>query len=236
MPATLELKVGGHTYSDQQIPQAFLDLGMDGIRAFAYSIGNEQVQEQIKKGNELAGVYVDGYASRRVDQMKRDIVWEFSLSNSQLVKAVREALEMLRKFSNSFAGKGSGKMASSWEVYVNGKPSTPDALQNVDLSKDDIKITSPLAYARFLDSGHWTGDARVLKREAKRGVKALNKGKIFRMHIAVTEEVASRLSRAYKTIYISDKWFEQSDFTSSFKTSKDSRWPAITFSKRKKFR
>lgn len=229
MPATLEMRTGGRVLTGSQIPQAFLDLGQDGIRAYAFAVGKQAADVQVAKGNEIAGIFVDGYKNRSPEQMKRDIVWEFSIGNSQLVKAVREALELCRQLSNEYAGVSKGGMANSWSVYINGKQSTPSELENVVPGKDDVRVTSDMAYARFLEAGYWTGSTKVLKRESKRGVKALNRGKVFRKHISVTDEVANRLRRKFKAVNISDVWYDKNPTNGI-----QGRWPAIVFNKRKR--
>lgn len=233
MPATLELRIGGRTYSGPAIPQAFLDQGQMGVRAYSYALGKEAADAQVAKGNEIAGIFVDGYKNRPYEQMKRDIVWEFSIGNSQLIKAVREALELCRQLSNEYGAQSSGGMANSWWIYINGKPSTPDDLEKVVPGKDDVRVTSSQEYARFLEAGWWTGSTKVLKRESKRGINALNKGKVFRKHIAVTDEVARRLKRKYKAVNISDVWYESSPFGHT-RSTPNRRWPAIVFNKRKR--
>jgi hypothetical protein len=238
MQSTLELRTSKGTFIDSGIPAAFLDLGQDGIRAFAFAIGQEEASRQITLGNELAGIYVDGTLSRPVNQMKRNIVWEFTNGNNeQLVRAVTEALELCRKLSNEYAFEKTGDMAMSWGVYINGKQSSVDALYDVDTRKDDIRITSKEAYARFLEAGNWTG-TKIQIREAKRGDRRMKAGKTFRKHVAVTDTVAATIKRKYKSISASDKWYESNNpfgynFASKKTGKSSSRWPAIIFNKRK---
>jgi hypothetical protein len=229
MPASLELRVGGRYYADAAIPQAFLDSGVTGIRAFAWEIGSAEAADQVRKGNEIAGIFVDGVRSRGPDQMKRDIVWEFSLGNAQLVKAVQEALGMLKELSRTYAAISTGRMSESWNVYINGKKSSIAALDDVVPGKDDVRVTSDLAYARFLEAGYWTGSSGALKRESKRGVRALSRGKQFRASLSVTHDVARKLRGKYRAVGISDLWFDQNPGGGP-----RGRWPAITFNKRKR--
>lgn len=233
MSATLEMRVGGKTFAGPAIPQAFLDLGNSGIRAYSYAVGKEAADTQVAKGNEIAGIFVDGYRNRPIEQMKRDIVWEFSIGNSQLVKAVREALELCRQLSNEYGAKSSGAMSNSWSVYINGKPAQPDELEKVVPGKDDVRVTSSKEYARFLEAGYWTGSTKVLKRESTRGMRALSRGKVFRKNIAVTDEVANRLRRKYKSVNIADVWYDTSPFSHT-RAAPNMRWPAIVFNKRKR--
>lgn len=235
MAANLELRVGNKYYHDSNVPQAFLDIGVDGIRAFAWAVGSEAAADQVRKGNEISGIFVDGYRSRAPSDMKRDIVWEFSVGNSQLSQAVREGLELCRMLSNAWGLNRTGGMAMSWGIYIDGKLSVPDELEKVQPGKQDVRITSNLAYARFLEVGHWTGNAKVIKRELKRGIRTLNKGKAFRSNLSITDEVARRLKKKYKSIAISDKWYDDGNNPFEFtKANPNKRWPAIVFNKRKR--
>lgn len=228
--SNLTLKVGGKIYSDQAATQAFLDLGVDGIRAFAWQIGSAAAADQVKKGNEISGIFVDGRASRGPDEMKRNIVWEFSVSNSQLTKAVKEALEMLRQLSFSFARNPEGDIADSWHIYINEKKASINDLDNVVAGKDDVRITSDKVYARFLEKGYWaSGTTKALKRQSRRGVKALSQGRQFRKNLSVTNEVVRSLKPKYKAIGISNVWYD-----SNPTRGPQGRWPAIVFNLRKR--
>lgn len=240
MQASLEMKVGGRTVRGEAVPEEFLALGLEGIRAFAFAVGNEIAAEQVRKGNEVTGIFVDGRRTRSPDGMKRNIVWEFATgAGSNLRKAVEEALKMCAEFSTSFALNGEGHMANSWHVRVDGdRVDDLSVLDKLRPGKNDVRVTSGLPYARFLESGHWTGDLRTLKREGRRGVRALTKGKIFKKHIAVTHEVSTRLARKYKSLAISDVWYEDNPFGYAFVNPKtkqaDTRWPSIVFNIRKR--
>lgn len=235
MPATLELTVGGRTYSDSAISEGFYANGVKGIQALAWEVGSAEAAKQVAKGNQIAGIFVDGYRGRAPSEMKRNIVWEFTIGNSQMVKAAREALELARKYSLGFARETkTGNMANSWAIYIDGKASTPDALENVTPGKEDVRITTHMAYARFLEAGYWaSGTTKVLKREAKRGVKQLSRGQAFRRHIAVTDQVVRDLKGKYKAINISDVWYETAP--SGIKPAgPNKRWPAIVLNRRKR--
>jgi hypothetical protein len=234
MPATLELKIGGRSFTGAAIPEAFLAHGTKGVRAFAWDVGSAEAADQVSKGNEISGIFVDGYKGRAPDQMKRNIVWEFTIGNSQLVKAAREALDLARKYSLGFARESKGNMANSWAIYIDGKPATPDALANVTPGKEDVRITTHMAYARFLEAGYWAaGTPKVLKRELKRGIKQVSQGKAFRRNISVTDQVVRDLKNKYKAINISDVWYETAP--NGIKTAApNARWPAIVLNRRKR--
>jgi hypothetical protein len=229
--ASFEVLINGK--KSGSISDEFLKLGTAGVRAFAYKTGNEIVQKEIRKGNELAGMYVDGYKYRPVDQMKRNIVWEFANGNSQLKRAVRDAIEQLRGYSLQYARESTGNIANSWGVYVNGKPTTYEQLDSVDLAKDDVRVTSHQQYARWLESGKWA-KYTILDRRTK-NVQRQNAGKKFRSSVAVTKTVATALKRKYKSIYINDEWYDQNPFGYNFGFGKGRlRWPAIRFQKPKR--
>lgn len=231
MQASFEVLVNGK--KSGSISEEFLKLGTAGVRAFAYKTGNDIVQKEIRKGNELAGMFVDGYKYRPVDQMKRNIVWEFARGNSQLKIAVRDAIEQLRNYSLQYAGEASGEMANSWGVYVNGKATTWENLDSVDLANDDVRVTSKLKYARWLESGRWTG-TKILKRRMNRAER-IAMGKKARSSVVVTKTVAMALKRKYKSIYINDEWYDNNPFGYNFGFGKGRlRWPAIRFQKPKR--
>jgi hypothetical protein len=228
--ASFEVLINGK--KSGSISDEFLKLGTAGVRAFAYKTGNEIVQKEIRKGNELAGMYVDGYSYRPVKEMKRNIVWEFAKGNSQLKRAVRDAIEQLRSYSLQYGGQSTGSMANSWSVYVNGKPTTYEQLDSVDLEKDDVRVTSHLQYTRWLESGRWTG-TKILERRS-RNAQRQSLGKKVRSSVAVTKTVAMALKRKYKSIYINDEWYDQNPFGYNFGFGKGRlRWPAIRFQKPK---
>ena len=235
MPATLELTVGGRTYSDSAIPEAFFASGIKGIQALAWQVGSAEAADQVSKGNEISGIFVDGYRGRAPSEMKRNIVWEFTIGNSQIIKAAREALDLCRKYSLGFARETiTGNMANSWAIYIDGKPATPDSLEKVTPGKEDVRITTHMAYARFLEAGHWgSGTTKVLKREAKRGVRQLSQGKAFRRHISVTDQVVRDLKGKYKAINISDVWYETAP-NGIATAAPNARWPAIVLNRRKR--
>lgn len=232
MQANIEVRWGGKYIPSAQVPQEFLDMGLKGIRAFAFSAGDEVAKDQVAKGNELAFISVDGYKFRPPTEMKRNIVWEFTHNNSQLITAVQEALAQLKSYSTSYAGDPSGAMAQSWGIYINGKPATIDQLEDVK-PKDDVRITSDLKYARRLEAGYWTGTKALVKRQ-KRAERVMA-GKRVRGHVAATKTVADSLSRKYKGLFIRDVWYEQNPFGYNFGTTAGRmRWPAIVFNRRKR--
>ncbi|CAB4132237.1 hypothetical protein UFOVP139_52 [uncultured Caudovirales phage] len=240
MQTSLEMKIGGRTFRGEAIPEEFLALGADGIRAFAFAVGNEAAEDQARKGNPTTGIFVDGYRGRSPEDMKRNIVWEFaSGAGSNLRKAVEEALVLCEQLSMSYAGAPKGHMANSWQVWYKGaKLDDLSVLDTLRPGHEDVRITSDMPYARFLESGHWTGDTRVLKREGRRGVRALTRGKIFKKHIAVTDEVSNKLDRKYKSLKIADAWYDKNPFGYAFADPKtkiaDTRWPSIVFNIRKR--
>ena len=225
------MTVDGKKMPATVIPEEFLKLGVRGIQAFAFRVGSADAKDQERKGNELAYISVDNYASRPVTQMKRNIRWHFSLKNAQLVKAVAEALEQLRKLSRTFARHATGKMADSWDLYIDGKKATLFDLENIQVDdKKDVRITSNLPYARWLESGHWAA-TRSLKKRLTRAQRQLE-GKKVRSQIAVTKTVANSMRKKYPLIAISDVWYQNDPFGFSF--GKDRRHPAIKFTLRKR--
>jgi hypothetical protein len=228
--SNLTLRVGGKVYADAAVTQGFLDLGVDGIRAFAWQVGSDAAADQVSKGNEISGIFVDGRPSRSPDEMKRNIVWEFTVGNSQLTKAVQEALNMVRQLSYSFARTPEGHIAQSWNVYINERKATIKDLENVIPGKDDVRITSDKVYARFLEAGYWaSGTTKALRRQGRRGVKALSEGRKFRKNLSVTNEVVRSLKPKYKAISISNVWYDRNPTSGP-----QGRWPAIVFNIRKR--
>lgn len=228
--SNLTLKVDGKIYADAAVTQAFLDLGVDGIRALAWQVGSQAADDQVKKGNEISGIFVDGRSARSPDEMKRNIVWEFTVGNSQLTKAVQEALSMVRQLSYSFARSPEGQMADSWHVYINERKASINDLENVVAGKDDVRITSDKVYARFLEKGYWaSGTTKALKRQSRRGVKALSQGRQFRKNLSVTNEVVRSLKPKYKAVSISNVWYDRNP-----NSGPQGRWPAIVFNIRKR--
>lgn len=226
----LTLKVDGKIYADAAVTQAFLDLGVDGIRAFAWQVGSQAADDQVRKGNEISGIFVDGRPARAPDEMKRNIVWEFSVSNSQLSKAVQEALSMVRQLSYSFARTPEGHMADSWHIYINERKASLNDLENVVAGKDDVRITSDKVYARFLEKGYWaSGTTKALRRQGRRGVKALSNGRQFRKNLSVTNEVVRSLKSKYRAVGISNVWYDRNP-----NSGPQGRWPAIVFNLRKR--
>lgn len=210
-------------------PKSLDEFGLNDLRAYAYSVGDQLAQDQIKKGNELSVVMVDGSANKSPTTMRRDISWYFSLNNQALIKAVSESLEMLRKLSMTYARQATGKMAGSWDIYINGKKSTLFDLEDIKIGDGkDIRISSPLPYARWLESSHWAGGTALRKR-VKRAQRQID-GKRYRGHIAVTKTVANSMRNKYRNISISDVWYDTNEnpFT-QLKGGKDRRHPAIKF-------
>lgn len=238
MKASIDVIYGGKKIPSGQIPEAFLKYGLDGIRAFSFQIGNEQAEAQERKGNKVAFISVDGYKFRSPSEMKRNITWDFSKANSQLKAAVIDALSMLRSNSLSLAGDPTGAMAESWGLYINGKPATIEVLDEVRIGQDDIRITSHLAYARFLEAGYWTG-TKALQKRLSRGQKRLA-GKRIRGNLAATQIVSNALARQYKGLSIADVWYDGKNHPNPFgynfgdSPMGKARWPAIVFNVRKR--
>jgi hypothetical protein len=226
--AELTLKVGNRYVSGSAVPQEFIDFGVRGIRAYAYMVGNEAAQRQISLGNELAGVFVDGRKGSSPETMQRNITWEFSHSSGLLIRAVEDALDRLRQLSSTWAARPSGGMSGSWALYINGVRSEPTALANAKRG-DDIRVTSPEKYARFLEAGHW-GGTKSLKKRLNR-VERRMAGRRVRGKVAITATVALALSRKYKSLIVSDVWYETNPFGHDFGNGQ--RWPAIKFMVRK---
>jgi hypothetical protein len=220
----LQLKVGNRYVKGSAVPKEFLDFGVRGIQAFAYAKGMDVVNAQLRKGNELAGFFVDGRQGTSPEMMRKNYRWEFSQGGSNMVAAIEEALSQLASLSNSYGARSTGRIASSWAVYVNGVKSSPEAAGKAKRG-DDIRITSDEAYARFLEAGNWSGTESLVKR-SKRAVR-ISEGKRVRARVNITKRVANSLSRKYKSLVISDVWYEQNPFGYSF--GKDQRWPAIKF-------
>jgi hypothetical protein len=229
MIKNLEIQFNGKRVEHSQVPAEFLDFGLKGLRAYAFSIGNEAANDQVKKGNRIDFISVDGRKGRSPQEMKRNITWYFSLNQSLLIKAVSEALEMARKLSISYAADPSGRMADSWGLYINGKPASLNALENVKFGKggDDIRITSNLPYARFLEAGNWAGTKSLSKRLTR--AQRMLEGKKVRGQVSVTKAVSDSLRRKYPGLKIADLWYEQNPF--GFNAGKDRRHPAIVFNK-----
>lgn len=225
--AALQVEFNGKRIEHSQVPAAFLEHGLKGLRAYAFALGNEAANEQIRKGNELSFISVDGKRNRSPDEMKRNIVWLFNLKQSLLIKAVSEALEMAQRLSRSYAANPTGRMADSWGLYINGKPAPLSALENVKFGKDadDVRITSNMPYARFLEAGNWAG-AKSLSKRMKRAQRMLE-GKKVRGQVSVTKAIANSLRRKYPGLKITDLWYDQSPF--GFTTGKDRRHPAVVF-------
>lgn len=225
--AALQVEYDGKRIIHSQVPAAFLESGLKGLRAYAFALGNEAANQQIKKGNELSFISVDGRKNRSPDEMKREISWFFNLNQSLLMKAVSEALEMAQKLSRSYAREATGAMADSWGLYINGKPAPLSALENVKFGKDgdDVRITSNLPYARYLEAGNWAG-TRSLQKRFKRAQRQLE-GKKARGQVSVTKAIANSLRRKYPGLKITDLWYDQSPF--GFTTGKDRRHPAVVF-------
>jgi len=225
-------KNGKMIASGVQVPKAFLDFGVRGIRAYAWQIGSEIATDQERKGNPISGIYVDGYKSRSPEQMKRNITWEFAPS-TVIKKAIREALDMAKSLSISLARQPTGKIANSWDLYVNGVKTNVETL---DISKikpeDDLRITSDQVYARFLESGKW-GGTKSLEKRFKQAQARINR-KRYRGAINLTATIAVKLQRKYKSIVVTDKWYESGKAPIPISFGKDQRWPAILFGFRRK--
>jgi hypothetical protein len=210
-----------------QVPDAFKEYGVRGIRAYAYAIGSEIALKQEAKGNPISAFYVDGYRSRDPEYMKRNLVWEFTRSGV-IVSAIKEALEMAKSLSISLARQPSGMMSESWALYVNGVETNVDSLEGAKLKvTDDIRITSNLKYARALESGQWAGTKNLGRRFRK--AKAKIDRKRFRGAVNVTKTIAIRLKKKYKSIVITDKWYESGKSPIPISFGKDQRWPAVLF-------
>lgn len=220
-------KSGKLVASGIQVPDAFLAFGARGVRAFAYGIGSDIVSKQEAKGNPVSAFYVDGYTSRNPEYMKRNLVWEFTRSGV-IVSAIKEALEMAKSLSISLARQPSGMMAESWALYVNGVETNVDSLEGSKLKvDDDIRITSNLKYARALESGQWAGTKNLGRRFRK--AKAKIDRKRYRGAINVTKTIAIRLKKKYKSIVVTDKWYESGKSPIPISFGKDQRWPAVLF-------
>jgi hypothetical protein len=224
----LQLKVGSRYVTGSAVPKEFLDYGARGIRAFAYAKGMDVVNDQIRKGNKVAGFFVDGRLHTDPEKVRKNYRWEFSQGGSNMVAAIEEALTRLADLSNSYSSRSTGQIASSWAVYINGVKSTPRAAGKAQQG-DDIRITSDEAYARFLESGNWTGMKSLVKR-AKRAIR-ISEGKRVRARVNITKVVANALNRKYKALAIFDVWYEQNPFGYDF--GKGQRWPAIKFEVRR---
>lgn len=220
-------KSGRLVASGVQVPAAFLDFGVRGVRAYAYSIGSDIASRQEKKGNPVSAFYVDGYKGRNPEQMKRTLTWEFG-SPSVMKKAIQEGLEMAKSLSLSLARQPTGNIASSWGLYINGVKRN---VESVDFSKlkadDDIRITSDKQYARFLESGKWAG-TKALQKRFKKAQARLNR-KRFRGALNLTRSVTVKLRNKYKAIVVTDKWYESGKSPIPISFGKDQRWPAILF-------
>lgn len=225
--AALQVEFDGKRIEHSQVPAAFLASGLKGLRAYAFALGNQAANEQIKKGNELSFISVDGYKNRSPDEMKRNITWFFNLKQSLLVKAVSEALAMAQTLSRSYAANSTGAMADSWGLYINGKLAQLSDLENVKFGKDadDVRITSNLPYARNLESGKWAG-AKSLRKRVNRAQKILD-GKKARSQVSVTKTIANSLRRKYPGLKITDLWYTDSPF--NFTAGRDRRHPAVVF-------
>lgn len=223
---------GSLVESGVQHPKSLEKFGLNDLRAYAWSVGDQVAKDQISKGNELSIVMVDGSSSKSPKEMRRDITWYFNLNNQQLVKAVSEALDMLRKLSISYARQATGKMADSWGLYINGKKADLFDLENIRAGDgSDIRISSPLPYARWLESSHWAGGTALRKR-LKRAQRQID-GKRYRGHIAVTKAVANSMRKKYKNIGISDVWYEDAENPFQLKGGRDKRHPALKFNLKK---
>jgi hypothetical protein len=227
MAAALEIEYDGKRITHSQVPAAFLESGLKGLRAYAFALGNQAANDQIKKGNELSFISVDGYKNRSPDEMKRNISWYFNLKQSLLLKAVTEAIELAQKLSRSYAFEPTGAMADSWGLYINGKPANLSQLENVKLGKngDDVRITSNLPYARFLEAGNWAG-TKSLQKRVKRAQRQLE-GKRARSQVSITKAIANSLRRKYPGLKITDLWYTDSPF--NFTTGTNRRHPAVVF-------
>lgn len=210
-----------------QVPDAFLAFGARGVRAYAYAVGSEIASKQEAKGNPVSAFYVDGYVSRNPENMKRNLTWEFSKS-SVIVAAIKEALEMAKSLSISLAREPSGMMSESWALYVNGTETDVNSLDGAKLKvDDDIRITSNLKYARYLESGKWAG-TKNLSRRFKKAQARLNR-KRYRGATNLTKTIAVRLKKKYKSIVVTDKWYESGKSPIPIAFGKDQRWPAVLF-------
>lgn len=220
-------KNGRLVASGIQVPNAFLDYGVRGIRAYAYSIGSDIASNQESKGNPVSAFYVDGYKSRNPEQMKRNLTWEFGSSNV-MKKAIEEALDMAKSLSLSLARQPTGDMSNSWGLYING---VKREVNSVDFSKikvdDDVRITSDKQYARYLESGKWSG-TKALQRRLKKSQARINR-KRYRGAVNVTKNIAVKLKRKYKSIVVTDKWYESGKSPIPIAFGKDQRWPAVLF-------
>jgi hypothetical protein len=225
--AALEIQYDGKRITHSQVPAAFLASGLRGLRTYAFALGNEAANDQIKKGNELSFISVDNRRNRSPDEAKRNISWYFNLKQSLLLKAVSEALEMARKLSRSYARESTGAMADSWGLYINGKEAPLSALENVKLGKDgdDVRITSNLPYARYLESGNWAG-TKSLQKRLKRAQRQLE-GKRVRGQVSVTKAIANSMRRKYPGLKITDLWYSDSPF--NFTAGRDRRHPSVVF-------
>ena len=220
-------KSGKLIASGVQVPAAFLDYGARGIRAYAYKIGSDIAAKQEAKGNMVSAFYVDGYKSRNPEEMKRNLTWEFGASNV-MKKAIEDALDMAKSLSISLAREPSGQMSNSWGLYING---VKREVNSVDFSKlktdDDVRITSDKQYARFLESGKWAG-TKALQRRLKKAQARMNR-KRYRGAVNVTKNIAVKLKNRYKSIVVTDKWYESGKSPIPIAFGKDQRWPAVLF-------
>ncbi len=229
MQVDLQLKVGNRYVKGSAVPAEFLAFGARGIRAFAYAKGMDVVNDQVRKGNEVAGFFVDGRRGISPEMMQKNYRWEFSQGGSNMVAAIEEALTQLADLSNSYGARSTGRIARSWAVYVNGVKSSPSAAGKAKQG-DDIRITSHEPYARHLEAGNWTGAQSLVRR--LRRAKRVSEGKQARARVTITKRVANSLQRKYKSLIVADVWYEQNPFGYSF--GKDQRWPAIKFMVRRK--
>jgi hypothetical protein len=220
-------KNGRLVASGVQVPAAFLEYGSRGIRAYAYNIGSDIARKQEAKGNPISAFYVDGYKSRNPEQMKRNLTWEFGSSNV-MRKAIEEGLELAKRLSLSLARQPTGSMSSSWGLYING---VKREVNSVDFSKlktdDDVRITSDKQYARYLESGKWAG-SKALQRRMKKAQARINR-KRYRGAVNVTKNIAVKLKNKYKSIVVTDKWYESGKSPIPIAFGKDQRWPAVLF-------
>lgn len=226
---TFDVRINGNLVeAGVRNPESLNEFGINELRAYAYDFGNQIAQEQIRMGNELSSVLVDGSTSRSPKEMRRNITWYFDINNQFLIKAVSEALDQLRRLSTSYARTATGKMAESWDLYIDGKKSTLFDLEGVKSGDGkDIRISSPLPYARWLESSHWAGGTALRKR-VRRAQRRME-GKRYRGHVAVTKTVANSLRSKYKNIAISDVWYDTSENPFPVSGGRDKRWPALKF-------
>ena len=205
--ADFDIFTTGTVTVTDDLEKIIIQVSQDDIQRVLRSVAATAITEQLKLGNPLSNLVIDGSGAKSIDTAQR-LIQAYFTDRETLRKAVYEAWSITQRLTRI----DTGRAQSSYQLWfdnspIGNAPSACDAyIEKMDTGKDFFRIVGPLVpYGRKL---YWNPATNGKKQKYTKRKIAKVGNTVFKVvrTKGIMSQVADQLKRKYKGLAIADSW------------------------------